>query len=154
MRYRPVSYDVEHMSEITFWIHAVQFACTAQAVQQRTTLTTELGAEEQADGMTLYNHFIIGALLEVIMLQNSPSVYVSLDVHKESLAVSFYADAQQVDALSAFPLSPPQRHTVLRSVSEFLPPGLTGCECEHRGSCDGREPRRRLPLSVHYGLAR
>lgn len=42
----PVSYDVEHMTGVPLWIHAVQFACTDQAVQQRFVLTTVVGAEE------------------------------------------------------------------------------------------------------------
>lgn len=42
----PVSYDVEDMTEVPLWIHAVQFARTDQAVQQRSVLTV-VGAEEQ-----------------------------------------------------------------------------------------------------------
>lgn len=44
---RPVGDDVKHISEVAFWIHAVQFARPDQAVQQRSPLTAMLKTEEQ-----------------------------------------------------------------------------------------------------------
>lgn len=35
----PVCYDVKHMTEVAFWIHAVQFARPDQTVQQRSSLS-------------------------------------------------------------------------------------------------------------------
>lgn len=48
----PVGYDIKHIAEVAFRIHAVQFARTGQAVQQCSAFTTMVGAEEQEDGMT------------------------------------------------------------------------------------------------------
>lgn len=37
---RPVCYDVKHMTEVAFWIHAVQFARPDQTVQQCSSLSS------------------------------------------------------------------------------------------------------------------
>lgn len=53
---RPVSYDVECMTEVAFLIHSVQFACTEQAVQQRSTFTSVVRAEVQPVFTTQTDH--------------------------------------------------------------------------------------------------